>query len=511
MRSFGRVPHQMLRFYSNPWYVNQGTQQAPKEIELPPLPKNAPEKLPTMLTYLAKELGVEDLEILDFRDSDNALGPALLVLGTGKSTAHLGRAAHDFVSHLKNEYGVVAGREGLLTSNFVKLWRRRIRRRQERQRSFAPSVEKDLSLFQKTGSWIVMDTKLDSIYVHLLTQEKRENLDLQELQVQHSVDEEKLKQFDEEFSEPPAVSKSSSTGFGSGRRSFHTATLVGLNNQFASISKTRLLAPATKGYWQKKLFEQADACFHNEDPAPLASIVDAAETQLCAGFTLDENDVHLVLSVIAYYRQAEFESQRVNEDSIKVWRELCDQKSDELLRFYELVFRSSGEHILSDPRYVALLFRTFVAPSQSSVSPAEALTDPKPGFRPTSFIDLERIECFSQIIEANNYTVNPDILMVVMSALLNANMWTNFWRTFDSVSVIAKVDSPVFDAIIAMVVKSGNEKQITHAITRIVPAYFAQQGKIEFSDSLKKSIKEGLQVVDEEEKGHKTLRGLLEK
>uniref|UniRef100_A0A060THB7 ATPase synthesis protein 25 n=1 Tax=Blastobotrys adeninivorans TaxID=409370 RepID=A0A060THB7_BLAAD len=160
-----------------PWYMRHSDAKNASEskhiTEIPTL-ENSPASLEPILKHMAIEIGLDDLQLVDLRELDppSSFGPAILVLASGKSDKHLTRASLELSKWIKNTYGVLVGREGLVTSNFLRVHQRRLRKRANKASSFQMRQTDAI----EPNSWVILDTKVDNLYIHLFTPQRREQL-----------------------------------------------------------------------------------------------------------------------------------------------------------------------------------------------------------------------------------------------------------------------------------------------------------------------------------------------
>lgn len=118
-----------------PWYLQVEAPRHPtllqKPVPLPEIPEGSPRLMEPLLKYVSDELGMDDLELLDLRELDPpaALGPRLIMLfGTARSERHLHVSADRLVRWLRGK-GVSASADGLLGRNQLKVRLRRAARK----------------------------------------------------------------------------------------------------------------------------------------------------------------------------------------------------------------------------------------------------------------------------------------------------------------------------------------------------------------------------------------------
>ncbi|CAK7213114.1 ATPase synthesis protein 25 mitochondrial [Sporothrix bragantina] len=118
-----------------PWYMKVDVPKHAtltlQDTPLPEIPPNVPSLVKPLLTFVAEDLGLDDLKLLDLRalDPPAALGPDLIMLfGSARSERHLHVSADRLVRWLR-KYGINATADGLLGRNELKIKLRRKARR----------------------------------------------------------------------------------------------------------------------------------------------------------------------------------------------------------------------------------------------------------------------------------------------------------------------------------------------------------------------------------------------
>ena len=199
---------------ATPWYLQVDMPQRAsnpllERQQIPELPSDAPPLLKPMLEHISVDLGLDDLIIFDLREIDPppALGASLImVLGTARSEKHLHVSAERFCRWLKTTHKLNPYADGLMGRGELKLKLRRKLRRARLLSSVGSSETSAIDDGLRTG-WIcvnvgtiqdgrasVEDFSTQNGYVgfgseaegakvviQMLTQEKREELDLEEL------------------------------------------------------------------------------------------------------------------------------------------------------------------------------------------------------------------------------------------------------------------------------------------------------------------------------------------
>ena len=199
---------------TRPWYLEVETPQLDpnpllKRQQLPELPPDPPPILKSMLEHISTDLGLDDLTLYDLRQLDPppALGANLImIIGTARSEKHLHVSADRFCRWLKTSHKLNPYADGLLGRGELKLKLRRKARRARLLSNVGSSEKVNADDGIRTG-WIcvnvgnVPDGRKSMVYkdlhedyvgfgeeidgakvvIQMLTQEKREDLDLEDL------------------------------------------------------------------------------------------------------------------------------------------------------------------------------------------------------------------------------------------------------------------------------------------------------------------------------------------
>lgn len=194
-----------------PWYLEVNTpQRAPQPLserqQIPELPESPPPILEPLLQHISIDLGLDNLTLLDLRklDPPPALGANLLMLiGTTRSEKHLHVSADRLCRWLRSAYKLRPDADGLLGRNELKL---KLKRKSKRAKLLGKTTADNEDDGVRTG-WVcvdvgVVDGGLSSsdnvaepegfigfgrrtdgvrIVVQMLTEEKREEMDLERL------------------------------------------------------------------------------------------------------------------------------------------------------------------------------------------------------------------------------------------------------------------------------------------------------------------------------------------
>ncbi|KAH3671828.1 hypothetical protein OGAPHI_000014 [Ogataea philodendri] len=130
---------------------------------------------------------MSNIEVFDLRnprDPDSVNEGAqevadFMVVATGKSAKHLQKATLELNLFVKHQLKSLTSNEGLLSTAQLAKFRRRLLKRGKKGPSYAMN-----DYGAAANTWVMVDCKDDNIAVHLLTEERRDDLDLESLWAQ---------------------------------------------------------------------------------------------------------------------------------------------------------------------------------------------------------------------------------------------------------------------------------------------------------------------------------------
>ena len=199
---------------ATPWYLQVDMPQPAsnpllERQRIPELPSDPPPLLKPMLENISIDLGLDDLTLFDLRgiDPPPAIGAnVLMILGTARSEKHLHVSADRFCRWLKTTYQLNPYADGLMGRGELKIRLRRKLRRARLLSKVGASQTSTVDDGLRTG-WIcvnvgsIEDGRVSvkevpnqhgyvgfgseaegaTVVIQMLTQEKREELDLEDL------------------------------------------------------------------------------------------------------------------------------------------------------------------------------------------------------------------------------------------------------------------------------------------------------------------------------------------
>ncbi|KAK9477523.1 hypothetical protein V1514DRAFT_353189 [Lipomyces japonicus] len=175
-----------------PWYLREAVKAAPAELtahrehNLPDLPIDSTEELADVVGFLAKDLGLLELDVIDLRGRNTALGAdAIMVVGSARSERHVARAAEELRVYLKKTHRAKVSVEGLVTKERLRVRERRVRKKLSRYTGDVSAYERTLRQRQAFADdqahWALVIARSRGLYVHVVTADKRWELDLEGL------------------------------------------------------------------------------------------------------------------------------------------------------------------------------------------------------------------------------------------------------------------------------------------------------------------------------------------
>ncbi|QPG72847.1 hypothetical protein FOA43_000149 [Brettanomyces nanus] len=270
-----------------PWYMRP--EESPKissplnKVEIPNLPENSPQTLRNIVEFLVIKLGIIDTEVFDLRDdeegkvNEGAKDIAnFMVIGTGKSAKHLRKASTELTYFIKHKLHQVPSTEGLVTNGEYAKYQRRLRKKGKGGPQYAK-----FDYGASENSWVMTDSKSDGIYIHMLTKDRREDLNLEFLWAK-----DKSKYHNHEG---PKESDNILTGL----RYYSTAAPHA--NADATIFHPEILTRANYGQRFQQLKKE-----HLEDPTkvPIVEIQNHFDAMQANGLQLNVDDVYSYVDLI---------------------------------------------------------------------------------------------------------------------------------------------------------------------------------------------------------------------
>ena len=167
---------------SKPWYLDisenkEEDSNSPfiKPIRFPPT--EIPASLETISKYLNDKLAVTDIVVFDTAHSNSATSiqsmASYVLIGTVKSFRHLQNCNDELIKFIKETFDEVPKSEGLVTSGILRKRQRRLGRK--------TNLGKIAKIENDESGWCLIDSNVDGLFINIMTEERRDDLNLEEL------------------------------------------------------------------------------------------------------------------------------------------------------------------------------------------------------------------------------------------------------------------------------------------------------------------------------------------
>lgn len=568
------------RWYSNnnvndnddetPWYIRDPdsvqAQLSVQKAVIPDLPENPPHSLEPIASEMVKDLGLEDLTILDLREvvPPSSFGPdALMIIASGKSEKHLVRAATELSKWVKNRYNVLVDQEGLLTSNFSKVHQRRMRKKAARQSSFYVK-QNDETAMKTANSWVALDTKVDGIYVHLFTPERRKIVNIEELwkdaieSQQHQSDATTtntnmtMNKFSQQYA-TPGLKRSYHTGTTPKSQELSLKEYCDAGDYKSCISAVQLhhavdnenlvlkshinhvhdisnhkteRAPLKKNspvvvsfmnslppvleshHWRLRLIFLQNAHLANPSDFPLQMLIDQLMFQQASGVAVSDWDAETVVTAICYSHQVMEYTGHLEMKASEIWSKQCDQKFALILQLMDLVYRPSGKAMSASNTLLSLMYRLCIQPNHRYITYDSALKDPTPTSPKLRGKLDSRAHSIAHLFK--NFHIaseeNKTLMALVLLSLANEQEWRKFWDTWQKVALSGNIDISMLLFMTSIVTKASDERAIGHLLDTVLPTVILGKGTSLMSPELATTINQAMNFVDPKQAAYTNLR-----
>ncbi|EGV61747.1 hypothetical protein CANTEDRAFT_124819 [Yamadazyma tenuis ATCC 10573] len=219
---------------NTPWYLREEQNISTKPADRPPIPyvpESAPSTVTEFLRLLAEEYGLQEIQLFDLNTLDASHPQSVenqpfdyIIICTGKSERHIYKAGQELKHYIKHNFQKQVKVNGLVSAAPNAVARRRMLKRANK----AP-LATDNDYGKTANSWVMCETSVDNICIHVLTKDRRAELDLESLWV-----EEKAPEPVEKQEESVAIKNVSDIPeFFLTRRKLHTSTRY-INHELAT-------------------------------------------------------------------------------------------------------------------------------------------------------------------------------------------------------------------------------------------------------------------------------------
>lgn len=167
---------------SKPWYLNVVESKAKatdspfiKAIAFPET--KVPSSVKKISSYLNDKLAITDIIVFDTKHSNATTSiqrmADFVLIGSVKSFKHLQNSNDELIKFVKNEFGQFPKSEGLVTSGILKRRQKRIGRK--------TNIGKLAAVENNDSGWCLIDSRVDGLFINILTDQRRKELNLEEL------------------------------------------------------------------------------------------------------------------------------------------------------------------------------------------------------------------------------------------------------------------------------------------------------------------------------------------
>lgn len=467
---------------SVPWYLRDDSSSPlldNKNVELPVVPDHAPSSVNTFLELLSNEYGLEDIELFDLTqlDPENEYHAdnqpiEYMIICTGKSEKHIYKASNELRTYIKHNYNLIPKIEGMASNSKTPAARRRMLRRARKG-----PLATDNDYGRTPNSWVMCDTAVNNTCIHILTDSRRDELNLETLWCR----EEEL----EKYSKPESAAEESDDIF-IGIRRFHTMTPFARRLQQMRLYSAFLSKESLESYLHKLTGEsltvdnlkQHIQSFESDFQQPTIKDYntrfnfyrsihiqnpDVISLEKLISILLDKySSLQIILSnSIDLSKErtqdmVDFIKLLIDSPEIKKHFDLSNSKQmnsysdelyDKLAQFVSTLFRFSKEQIdmSRHPEFLPLLWRLSFVQKNDTVIGSRTIDDiiyqegdiPDLPGQPSIFQaknrardTLDLINYYNQKIDENASTTNSfkELLLFTYG---NAGDWAKFWNTWE--------------------------------------------------------------------------------
>lgn len=167
---------------NKPWYLNvpevkDTDNNSPfiTPITFPSTP--VPHSVKIISEHLNDKLAVTNIIVFDTAHSNTTTSihsmAKYVIIGTVRSFRHLQSCNDELVKFVKTEFGCIPKSEGLITSGILKKRQRRINRK--------TNIGKVTKKEQDESGWCLIASNVDGVFINIMTEERRNELNLEEL------------------------------------------------------------------------------------------------------------------------------------------------------------------------------------------------------------------------------------------------------------------------------------------------------------------------------------------
>ena len=452
-----------------PWYLRDDSSSPlveAKKIELPQLPADAPVSVDKFLNVLAYDYGFDNIKLFDLSllDDDHNFSTKnqssrYILIATGKSEKHIYKAGLELRNFIKHTYHVLPSMEGLTSQEMSPLARRRMLKRARKG-----PLATDNDYGKAANSWVMCDTDVDGVQIHLLTEQRRTELNLEELWCR----EEDIPLYQRQESEQ----MQSDDIFIGIRRGFHTLTgfraysttttqdtslqqlYNELANEDAEISEQKLLhykqsfdgefSGTLEDYNIKlKLYKLIHVC--NPKVASFQDLTNALYEKHSSLMITTDPSVDLEMEKvqdIIYYTKLLIDSPELGAIKNNDINEHTTYLFDQLSKFIARIAGFSDINLLSNNEFVALLWRLSFTSKQGFIGSntidraiSNGSFEQFDEHTLTSLSTTNARDVFDLLkyhSKSYNKEFSPALKELIIHTYGNSGNWVQFWKKWDT-------------------------------------------------------------------------------
>lgn len=453
-----------------PWYLREEVNtsaDADNDIEVPDVPENSPESLAKFLNLAAKDYGLQDIQLYDLTTLDKDHPHSIenqpfdyIIIATGKSEKHVFKAGNELKHFIKHTYSTQAKVNGLVSAAPNPVTRRRMIKRANKS---PPATDNDFGM--SANSWVMCETSVDNICIHVLTQLRRQELNLESLWVP----EDNNGEFKTNYNELYNKDTSDVPSFFLSRRQFHTsARNLNLSAIDGILSQKEITNDLAKEHIQSYESNFKGVLFSDYDSrnefyrllhvvSPTVVSLSQVRDVILEKYT----NLELLSSVggdmskekakdVVVFMKTLLDTSEIA--SAFTEKEIADERYDQLSQFVAHLYRLTDDSLdlHTIPEFIPLLWRlSFIEETKGAELGSSIVNQVMSGDRQweniefKTFLNAEnRSRDINDVIElyASSFKsiISSSVRELQLFTYGNAGNWQNFWKTWELINLLAK-------------------------------------------------------------------------
>lgn len=438
-----------------PWYLNPNESPAISSplntIEIPEMPPNYPLTLENLTHFLANDLGIYDLLIFDMRSNSisNSISNSenisseiegahdiadFMILGTGKSSKHLLKASSELQFYIKHNLHKLPLTEGILKTGKLAKYHRKLNKKGKT----APNYSKQ-TYGVTPNTWVMTDTKTDGIIIHMLTHDRRNDLNLEYLW-SNKLDKSKYLKKNNSFNNDDNIFR--------GIRYFHTSS-----RNYSDTTPTFNQFDLTSDNYNNHFRKLLKLHLIDHENFPLSHISEFLDKIYKAGFTLNYQSLSSYFETIL--QSTEFHQNiniKNNTDNFKYQNKFLlhilenyriNLTKDEIINFLPLLIISCSNFTNNSFLTLNKILNTFNIQQENLFTHSNLLN---------SLDNLSNQLCNFKLNDERLIKHKIDLLLLTIYA--NRNNWIHFFKVLDN--AINRNDLSIINAALPFISICGD-------------------------------------------------------